>query len=250
MISSVVITGADGSVGMRVVERFVKNGYDVVAMTFMYPENDGKLKSMGANVVSCDFRDSKTFGNYIKELRCSGKKFTGIINIAGVYIDLEDFRGDALDNFEETFAVNFYPSLRLASGLYDEIEDNGFIINISSTDAYFGAISGAAYSASKAALNSLTLSLANVFSSKRVRVNAVAIGWAGGGMDAPLETLEMAARDNLLGRVAEYEEVADLVEYLASRRSSYINGSIINLDGGDCATNAVLAEENRILRNL
>jgi len=209
MISSVLITGADGSVGMRIVERFVKNGYDVVAMTFMYPENNDKLEGMGANVLTCDFRNVNDFGDCIEELKASGREFAGIINIAGVYIDLENFKEDAVNNFEETFAVNFYPALRLASGLYDNLDNSGFIINISSTDAYFGAISGAAYSASKAALNSLTLSLANIFSLHKVRVNAVAIGWAGTGMDAPKETLEMAARDNLLGRIGTYEEVAD-----------------------------------------
>ena len=110
----------------------------------------------------------------------------------------------------------------------------GNIINISSMAGRIGLPSGAAYAATKAALDSMTQSWTAEYSPRGVRVNAVAAG--------PTYTRpEARARYDQLGtttalhRAAEPEEIAEVVAFLASPRASYITGAIVAADGGRTA---------------
>ena len=111
---------------------------------------------------------------------------------------------------------------------------NGSIINISSTngiDSYYEY--SLDYDASKAALINLTHNLANHYS-PYVRVNCVCPGWINTPMCEELdkEFKEKEEKKILLNRFAEADEIANLVYFLASDEASYINDSIIKIDGG------------------
>ena len=243
MSKKILVTGVGGPMGRATVEILVNSGYFVIGITSGNLDIDPKAHK----IFRCDFSDEEQIYEVVELIRNMYKDLDGIVNLSGVFIEMNSFKADAVDNFKSSFNINFWPALILTSKLSDCISPNGSIVNISSTDAYYGGISGAGYAASKAALNSLTMSLANILSPRRIRSNAIAIGWAGSGMGAPGDVIKMIEKDNLLGRVGKYEEVAELVEFLLSDKSSYINGSIINFDGGDTSSNSFLAEEARLL---
>jgi NAD(P)-dependent dehydrogenase (short-subunit alcohol dehydrogenase family) len=111
----------------------------------------------------------------------------------------------------------------------------GVIINLGSMAGQIGLAGGAAYSATKAALASLTRSWAAEFSPQGVRVNTVAPGPAYTDGAAPERTAALGGT-TLLGRAAGAGEIADVVAFLAWPKAAYITGAvIIAADGGRTA---------------
>ena len=110
----------------------------------------------------------------------------------------------------------------------------GVIINISSTNGIDTSyIESSDYDASKAGLISLSKNLANYFA-PYVRVNTICPGWVNTEMNKELDKDFIKNEEDkiLLGRFANPEELANLIEFLISDKASYINNSIIRIDGG------------------
>lgn len=168
------------------------------------------------------------------------------MNCAAVFEPL-DFDNFDMGIWDKTFEINLNAPLLLIQSLKDNLQVGGSVINIASIDGMVGGISGLAYAATKAALINLTQSLANVLSARKIRVNAIAPGWIGDGMQSPEELLKIAADLNPTKRVGSYEEIAQVINFLLSDKSGYINGSTITVDGGERATSYILQEEAKVL---
>ena len=138
-----------------------------------------------------------------------------------------------MDNFKRILDVNLIGVFLVSKHVFPYME-KGSIVNISSTN---GIDSNYTYSmdydASKAGVNILTRDLAIEFGPS-VRVNAVAPGWVdtphNKGLD--LDYIKAEEEKIVLGRFAVPSEVAKVVYFLASPDASYINGSVIVVDGG------------------
>jgi NAD(P)-dependent dehydrogenase (short-subunit alcohol dehydrogenase family) len=141
--------------------------------------------------------------------------------------------------FEKTFDTNVRASYFLAAGVVPGMLErrHGSIVNVTTMVASKGVPGAGAYSASKAALESLTRTWAAEFGSRGVRVNSVAPGpTKTEGVEAEWgETNEELGRSLPLGRTAKPEEIADAVLFLASPRSTFITGSTLHVDGGGSA---------------
>jgi len=113
-------------------------------------------------------------------------------------------------------------------------QGSGCIINISSVHAVRGHSGVAVYSATKAALDGLTRSLARELGPRQIRVNSVAPGYFDSGMtlDIPKEEKQRIARRTPLGRLARISEVASAIHFLASDQASFITGQTLVVDGG------------------
>ena len=140
------------------------------------------------------------------------------------------------DALEESLAINlksvFY--LSAAAGKVMLAQKGGAIVNLSSVVAVTGNAGQSAYVAAKAGVIGLTKSLAQEFSSRGIRINAIAPGFIETEMT---QALPDAVKDQYLGRVplgrfGSPEEVARVALFLASDAASYMTGQVINVDGG------------------
>ncbi|MET0695137.1 MAG: SDR family oxidoreductase [Propionibacteriaceae bacterium] len=158
-----------------------------------------------------------------------------LVNNAGFYSFLSTPDTDAA-TFDHHFAINTRAPFLLVGALAPAMaaRGHGSIINVTSSAATSPAPIGAAYGASKAAVELLTRSWATEFAARGVRVNAVSPGPVRtAGTESMLgDHIDLLGRGNLRGTVGEPDEIAQVVGFLASPASSYVNGSVFVADGG------------------
>ncbi len=138
--------------------------------------------------------------------------------------------------FDALFASNVRSAYFLVAALAPRMVERGTgsIINVGSMAGQIGLAGGAAYGATKAAQAALARAWAAEFSPHGVRVNAVAPGPVFTGGAAPDRT-EKLGSTTLLNRGAQAKEIAEVVAFLASPKSSYITGATVAVDGGRTA---------------
>jgi len=138
--------------------------------------------------------------------------------------------------FDALFASNVRSAYFLVAAVAPKMVERGTgsIINVGSMAGQIGLAGGAAYGATKAAQAALARAWAAEFSPRGVRVNAVAPGPVFTAGAAPDRT-EKLGSTTLLNRAAQAKEIAEVVAFLASPRSSYITGATIAVDGGRTA---------------
>ena len=138
--------------------------------------------------------------------------------------------------FDAMFAANVRAAYYLVARLAPQMAARGIgaIVNLGSMAATVGLAGGAAYSATKAALQSMTRAWAAEFSPSGVRVNAIAPGpvFTNGTESDRTEGL---GRTTLLSRGAQADEIADVIAFMVSAKASYMTGAVIAVDGGRTA---------------
>jgi NAD(P)-dependent dehydrogenase (short-subunit alcohol dehydrogenase family) len=242
---SAIITGGSTGIGRACALAFAKSGYRV----FITGRDETKLQKAADEIfavckarvhcIQADVSDPNDCQNLLQQAAREGKQLEVLINNAACFE-----KGYALDfpveSWQKTLATNISGPYFCARAFVREIirqKSEGCIINISSIAAKLSVPGYAAYSASKAAMDNLTKSLALEWAKYGIRVNSVAPGHvmtdgirqaiAAGELD--LQAIETATP---LGRLAEPEEVAELVLFLASEKAKYITGQTILIDGG------------------
>ncbi|MCQ2086870.1 MAG: SDR family oxidoreductase [Bacilli bacterium] len=238
-----LVTGGAKGIGKAIVTELANNGYDVV-INYLSSENEAKelakelTEKCPVNVLTyqCDVSDEakvKEMVSYIEE-----KLGTVDILVNNAAVDLSSMWHEKnSEDFKKTLDVNVVGAYNVAHAVYKGMIDKkwGRVINIASTNGintYYPMC--LEYDASKAALISLTHNLAMQFA-PYVNVNAIAPGFIGteselDGYDE--EFLKEEQEKILLGRYGNPEEVAHLVKFLVSEEASYINNSVIRIDGG------------------
>lgn len=158
-----------------------------------------------------------------------------LVNSAGVNIS-KGILETSLDEWNRVISVNLtgtFICCKLAAQLMVKY-NNGVIINISSAQSRVGGRS-VQYGASKAGVEGLTKSLARQLAGNNIRVIAVAPGNTETEMSKKSwsrETRERLLQQTLLGRIADPEEIANVIVFAASTSASYITGSTIHVNGG------------------
>jgi 3-oxoacyl-[acyl-carrier protein] reductase len=241
-----LVTGASRGIGMATAKMLVDRGHRVCGTYHNGKEAAQQLESdyKELEMLQVDLSDYASIDTLAESLQ--GVELDGIVNSAGIFEEL-DFNDFDIAAVEKNFKVNAFAPVYLVNACKDNLKTGGAIVNISSTDALVGSNAGMGYSASKAAISSLTLSLANILAPRKIRVTAVAPGWIGDGMQAPQELLDLAADYNPLKKLGKYEDMANLICFLLSDQAAYVNGTVITADGGDLAKNYILEKESELL---
>ena len=163
-------------------------------------------------------------------------RLSGVVNCAGV---LREARADEMPEAEADamWAVNVMGAGRVTRAALAHLGAGTAVVNISSIVGAIGRFAGTAmYSASKAGLEGLTRVLACELAPRQIRVNAIAPGYIRVPMAPSWASMsggeEVLTGQVPLGRLGEVGEVADVVEFLLSDRSSYVTGSVVRVDGG------------------
>lgn len=241
-MKTVLVTGSSSGLGKSIIEKYASNGYNTI-ITYLTHENEAlefneyiknkyKVKSI---CVKLDISEEDDIQNLYELILNEFSKIDVLVNNASICNDTL-FEDKTKDNFMKIIEVNlvgtFLMSKTFGRLMYNN--KNGSIINISSNngiDSYYSE--SLDYDASKAGVINLSHNLANVFS-PYVRVNTICPGWIETPMNENMseEFKNKEINKILLKRFASPEEISNLVYFLSSDEASYINDSVIKIDGG------------------
>ncbi len=237
----VLVTGASNGIGASTLEVFAKNNYNVVLNYNSDSENAKRIKNDLENkynikclIVKADVSNDNEVKDMFDKVIGEFNRIDVLVNNAGITNDtlVED---KTKESFMHILEVNTYGVFNVSRTFGKYLENHGgSIINVASTngiDSYYSF--SLDYDASKAGVINLTHNLANIYG-PNVRVNCVCPGWVNTKMNKELsDDFKNNEIDKIiLSRFAEPEEIANVIYFLASEKASYINDSIIKIDGG------------------
>lgn len=241
MRKTVLVTGSSSGIGTSIAKKLALN-YEVILHYNTNYDEIIKLKryldtkyNRDFLVIKCDLTDEIEIDVMLEKIYTRYDKIDILINNAGIAQDTL-FEDKTKEIFLKTLDVNLVAPFLLCQKIGLQMKNNkyGVIINISSTNGidtpYIESID---YDASKAGLISVSQNIAN-YLAPEVRVNTICPGWIDTDMNKSLdrEFINIELDKILLRRFGKSDEVADLVDYLISDKASYINNSIIRIDGG------------------
>ncbi len=238
----VLVTGSSIGLGRSIIEIFASHNYNVIINYNKSKKEAEELKKYIENTyhtkaitIKCDITNESQIEDMKQIIIKEFGTLDCLVNNAGIAIDT-DFSLKTKENFIKTLDTNLV-SLFLVSRTFGNLmleNKKGKIINIASTngiDSYYEY--SLDYDASKAGVINLTHNLANHYS-PYINVNCVCPGWIDTPMNKDLdESFKQKEIDKiLLRRFASPKEIASLVYFLSTEEASYINDSIIKIDGG------------------
>ena len=239
-----VVSGASGDIGKKILEKFSKEGSNIYALArnaedkefVEFTENLKKKNNNKIKIIHLDLEKEETIRSSFELIKKDNTNIDILVNNAGT-ISNSLFQMTSLKTLRNIFEINFFSQFLLTQ-IYLKLlikSKKGSVIFVSSNSANENPVGRCAYSASKAALNSLTKTISKEMGVKNLRVNAVLPGLTDTKMaknftkdDAIDEYLNKVA----LKRIAKTSEIANVIAFLASDKSSYINGQLITIDGG------------------
>ena len=235
-----VVTGGGGGIGSEICRRLAAAGAQIV---ITYNSDQGKARAAantlaGGNhlIIGAPVDDAAAQAKLARAIAEKYSRLDILVNNAGVtkavpHADLEGLDDESID---QIFRVNWrgaFASIRALQPLLSA-GAGGVVINISSIAGRTGVGSNVAYCASKAAMDSMTRSLARALA-PQIRVLSVSPGWVNGEYAQRMPRALIAEQEDKtpLGRIAEAEDVAEAV-YAAVTHLRFSTGDIIPVDGG------------------
>lgn len=229
-----VVTGAGRGIGKAISSRLIEEGYHVlivdldptvkeVAATLGHGEN---ATGLVADLFAEDGRDT-----VIEAVVNRGGEVAALVNNAGIIRDVR-LVNMTDEEFLSVVGVNLGASYLLTRQLIPFLGEGSAVVSLSSR-AYLGSFGQFNYGMSKGGLVGMTRAFARELA-PRVRCNAVAPGLTETSMtrSMPAEVKDMLIKSTPLQRAARPEEIADLIAFLCSERSTFITGQVIVIEGG------------------
>ena len=233
-----VITGGAGGMGKIHAKLFVAEGAKVVIADLSSSDGEKTAEELGeqAIFIELDVTDEENWTSLVEKTEERFGPINILVNNAGIVVSksiqdtsLEDFRTTSRINQDGVFLgiKNIFGSMKKTGG--------GSIVNISSISGIVGNMNNSAYVASKFAVRGLTKAAAAEYASHDIRVNSVHPGTIRTPMTEQPDVQEMIKKIEKqipMQRIAEPEEISNLVLYLASDESTYSTGTEFVADGG------------------
>jgi 3-oxoacyl-[acyl-carrier protein] reductase len=244
--NTAMVTGGATGIGRAVALEFARRGVNVAFNYIDIPGRDiaeqallteTALRAFGVLVHSarCDVRNLDAVERFVERSKAELGGVHYLVNNAGIARDAAMWRlgSDQWRDVMETNVTGAFHCTQAAARLF-RAQRMGKIVNIASIQAFHPSFGVAAYAASKAALVGLTRASAIELGPAGVNVNAVAPGYvrteALEGL--PTDVIERAKKNSVLGRLAEPEDVGNVVVFLCSPEARHITGQVIFVDGG------------------
>ena len=230
---SAFITGAGSGLGAAVARRLHSAGARIIVCDLR--DGHGVTDEVDGHFIDADVSNPESVASAFREAERLVGALNIVVNNAGINgqdgVDIVDSDIELTRRLFDVNALGVYYGLKYAPA---RMADGGSIINTASLGASVVFPGSGPYSATKAAVQSLTQMAASELSDRGIRVNAVAPSFIRTPMaEEDMALFERIGRNaTLAGRVAEPEEVAAVYHFLASEDASYVNGQIIDVDGG------------------
>lgn len=230
MTKRILITGATRGIGAAIARKYKEQGHYVIGMGSQEQSTPEYLDEYSA----CDLSDNDALN--IEQDSVLYKEIDVLVNCAGINI-INDFCDITLEDFQRVQQVNVTAPFRLCQMVVPHMARQGWgrIVNISSVWGKISKQGRASYSASKFALDGMTVALANEYAAHGILANSVAPGFIDTEMTqrnlGPAGIAAMLANVPI-GRLATVDEVAEFVYWLGSEQNTYISGQNLAIDGG------------------
>lgn len=238
----VVITGAVSGIGLAIAELFAANGATIVAVDMDGDKAAAVAQRLGGRSVGypCDVSDERSVTRCFEQI---GGPVDGLVNSAGI-AHVGTLSSTAAADFDRLYAVNVrgtYLCMRAAIGSMVK-QGSGVILNIASIAATAALADRFAYSMTKGAVLSMTLSVAKDYLAAGVRCNCVSparvhtpfvdgfVAKNYPGKEA--EKFAELGASQPIGRMGRPEEIAALALYLCSEEAAFVTGCDYPIDGG------------------
>ena len=235
----IILTGGSRGIGHATSKKFWEEGWRVITCSRTEVAPQCPWEKNKTDHFQIDLEDLDDLTKKVKDLQAllKGKPVKALINNAA--ISPKNKKNNRL-NFDETdvnlwqkvFNVNFFSPIILSKSLIPNLQSaNGVIINITSIASdMVHEFAGPAYATSKAALKSLTREMASDLSQYNIRVNAIAPGEIETSMIT--KNSQHLIKQIPMGRFGKPEEVASVIFSMCSESFSYVNGTEIQINGG------------------
>jgi 3-oxoacyl-[acyl-carrier protein] reductase len=233
-----IVTGAAGGIGSHVTQRLLARGYRVAAVD---RDSSGlralckRLANPALSSAVFDAADPVPVGQYINEIVDRWARLDSVITCAGLFAQTSAVANDTA-TMRALLAANLESVIHLTSAAAPHLRHapNGRIVHVSSIAAECGAALASVYAASKAGVVALVKSHARELAPLGISVNAVLPGYCATPMLDPMRAYveRFVVPRIALKRLAEPDEIAEVVEFLVTCKTNYLTGSSIIVDGG------------------
>ncbi len=240
---NILVTGGSRGIGKAVSKAFARQG-GKVCINFANDTDAARqtireLDGQGHFAVKADLSNPVAVQQLMETLEEEFESLDIVVNNAGIYLPhpiIESSYQEWQNAWKKTLDINVFSVANICFFAAKRMKQQGFghIVNVSSRGAFRGEPKHTAYGASKAALNSLTQSLAVELGEYGISVTAVAPGFVETDMTMKILTGESGKairNQSPMGRVAKPEEVANAILFLASEKASFVTGGIIDVNG-------------------
>lgn len=236
---NILITGAGKGIGESCVYNLIKNGGFVYALIKNKKDNYKFKKITNLKIYNGDVRNEKLITKIFSDSKKNRKPINCLINNAGIRFR-KKFSSIKKKEIENVFNVNFFSIfyiMQIFSTFVQKNKIKGSLINISSIVGKLGFKDLAGYASTKGALTSLTQSFATEMSSVGIRANTISPGFVKTSFYKNFKKKKKKIYRWTLSRIpqkrwAEPTEIAELVSFVLSSKSEYLNGENISIDGG------------------
>ncbi len=236
---NILITGAGKGLGESCVHSFSKNGGFVIALIKNKKDNDKFRNIPNLKIYNGDVRNKKLITKIFVESKKNKKSINCLVNNAGIRFR-KKFSSIKKKEIENVFNINFFSifyMMQIFSSFVQKNKIKGSIVNISSIVGQLGFNELSGYASSKGALTALTKSYAVEMSEIGIRANTISPGFIKTSYYENFKKNKKKLYKWTLSRIpqkrwADPKEVAELVSFVLSDKSRYLNGENISIDGG------------------